>query len=71
MKGVRGIELIYLLYNAETFVALEDLRPFLEIAQDLRIKGIQNQFFGEKETFEEQKLARLYTNFHKDPIAQE
>ena len=43
LKGVRGIELEYVvnfLYNAETFVALEDLGQFLEIAQDLEINGI-------------------------------
>ena len=39
LRGVRGIELEYVvnfLYNAETFVALEDIRTFLEIARRFR-----------------------------------
>merc|ERR1719318_687042 len=51
LKGINKIELGYVLdflYNGETNLPQEDLGAFLETAQDLQIKGVQNKMEDEE-----------------------
>merc|ERR1712096_146677 len=45
LKGINRVELEYVidfLYNGEAYVAQEELNKFLEIAQELQVKGLQS-----------------------------
>ena len=45
LKGINKVELEYVLdflYNGEAFMAQEELNDFLQIAQELQVKGLQN-----------------------------
>ena len=51
-KGTRSIELesvIDFLYNGEAYVDQEQLRKFLETAQELQVKGLQSNLEDERE----------------------
>merc|ERR1719186_2314344 len=45
LKGINRVELEYVidfLYNGEAYIAQEELNKFLEIAQELQVKGLQS-----------------------------
>ena len=45
LKGINNVELEYILsflYNGEVFIAQEELNTFLKTAQELQVKGLQN-----------------------------
>ena len=49
LKGISSAELEHVtdfLYNGEAFITQEELRKFLEIAQDLQVKGLQGELQG-------------------------
>ena len=49
LKGISSAELEHVtdfLYNGETFITQEELKQFLETAQDLQVKGLQGHLQG-------------------------
>jgi len=50
LKGIKRLDLenvIDFLYNGEAYVAQEDLKKFIETAQDLKVKGLQSNLKDE------------------------
>merc|ERR1719186_2111495 len=51
LKGIKKAELecvLDFLYNGEAYIAQEELNKFLEIAQDLNVKGLQRNDWDER-----------------------
>merc|ERR1719507_268455 len=58
LKGISSAELGHVtdfLYNGETFITQEELKQFLETAQELQVKGLQGDLKGIDENVSDER----------------
>ena len=66
LKGIQRVELEYVidfLYNGEAYIAQEELNKFLEIAQELQVKGLQSTHHDDK--FQSEGVKESYPEHDK------
>ena len=70
LKGISSAELGQVtdfLYNGETFITQEELKQFLETAQELQVKGLQGDLQGISENVpDKQEASCKNTNYAKE-----